>query len=170
MLILDSNVWIYAVTAEERPIRVRTESYGDVELFDDFVSGRFRSVVTPYMAAEIERGCRRSERLPESDVDVALSVFYGILGSCDSIRTPFDEADLSEETLVTHRTRPCNRLVGDLLDIQAKDVPIFLPAYDHAPENPVVLTDDGEFARLNPEWHDLPNVTVEGLELPWENQ
>lgn len=168
MLILDSNVWIYAVTAEERPVEVHTESYGLVKLFDDFVSGRFRSVVTPYMAVEIERGCRRSDRLPESDLDVALSVFYGILGRCDSIQTPFDEADLSEETLVNYRARPCTRLASDLLDIQAKDVPIFLPAYDNAPESPVVLTDDGEFARLNPKAHDLPNVTVESLELPWQ--
>jgi hypothetical protein len=80
------------------------------------------------MAAEIERGCRQSDRLSGVEVDAALTKLYAMLGRCESIRTPFDSSDVGETTISKHRNRPCNRLVGDLLDIQTKDVPILLPA------------------------------------------
>lgn len=167
MLILDSNVWIYAITADERPIELETEALGIVRLFDDLLDGKYDSLVTPYMAVEIEHGCERSDRVPSANLDATLTELYGLLGTCESIRTPFDTDDLGETTLSEQRERTCNRLVGELLDIQTKDVPVFLPAYDHYTDNPVVLTADAEFANLNPHIHDLSNVTVEGLDITW---
>lgn len=164
MLVLDSNLWIYALSTD-RPVEVETESLGTLELFEDLVSGRYVSVVTAYMAAEIERGCRRSDRLSGTEVDAALTKLYAMLGRCESIRTPFDSDDVSETTLSAHRNRTCNRLVGDLLDIQTKDVPILLPAYDCGRDHPVVLTADAEFADVNLPTHDLTAITVEGLDL-----
>ena len=165
MLILDSNVWIYAITADERPIELDTESVGVVRLFDDFLVGKHDSVVTPYMAVEIERGCKRSDRVPSANLDATLTELYGLLGACESIHTPFDGDDLGETTLSEQRNRPCIRLVGELLGVQTKDVPIFLPAYDRCADDPVVLTADAEFADVEPRTHGLPRITVEGLDL-----
>lgn len=165
MLVLDSNVWIYAITADERPVELDTESLGVVRLFDDFLAGKRDSVVTAYMAVEIERGCQRSDRVSSANLDATLTELYAMLGRCESVRTPFDGNDIGEVTLSEQRTRPCNRLVGELLDIQTKDVPIFLPAYDRYDDGPVVLTADAEFAEVKPSVHDLPRITVEGLDL-----
>jgi hypothetical protein len=164
MLVLDSNLSIHALSTE-RPVEVDTESLGAVTLFGDLVSGRYGSVVTAYMATEIERGCRQSDRLSGAEVDSALTKLYAMLERCESIHTPFDSDDLGETTLTKHRNRTCNRLVGDLLDVQTKDVPILFPAYDRHDDGPVVLTADAEFAGVDLPANGLSGITVEGLDL-----
>lgn len=166
MLVLDSNVWIYIATAENRPVEVFTESRGVLDLFEDFLSGTYDTVVTPYMMREVHDGCKRSDRVSDKQANEALTRFYGIVKKCASIIIREDDV-YSESMLSVVRNRPHNQLLSQLLGVQTKDVPVLTIAYDYYHRNPLVLTDDSGFGRLDTAAAGLPNITIEELNLTW---
>ena len=91
----------------------------------------------------------------------------GCIYRCDDIVAAFDDDRLREVNLSEVRKREHNQLLGHVLGIQTKDVPIFSVAFEHRYDKPHVLTDDGEFGALSPAEFDLPNITIEELSLIW---
>jgi hypothetical protein len=58
-------------------------------------------------------------------------------------------------------------MLGEILNIQPKDVPIVSLAYEYRFEQPHIITDDGEFASLSPAEFGLPAITIEDAGLTW---
>jgi hypothetical protein len=73
---------------------------------------------------------------------------------------------VGEPCLETERHDSKNELLATLLDIQLKDVPIFMMAYEH-PELVTILTNDREFALFDPREFDLFGVTIDEIDLNW---
>lgn len=168
MLILDSNVWIYVATAEELPVEVYSDVLGErLYFFEEFYESRHQTVLSPYIVEEIRQGLYRSERVSGSDIDEVLTRLFELIHSCEDILAPFDQEQLRDADLSEIRSRTNNKLLAHLLEIQAKDVPIFSLAYEHRYERPHVLTDDSEFGGLSPAAFELPNITIEELSLTW---
>jgi hypothetical protein len=168
MLILDSNVWIYIATADELPVEIYSDTLGQRLYFsEEFYKGRHQTVLSAYMLEEIQQGLYRSDRVKGNKIDEALTLLFKLLSSCDAVITPFDDEEVSDVELRDVRQKPYNQLLGHLLDIQAKDVPIFSLAYEYRYERPHILTDDGSFGELSPAAFGLQNITIEELSLTW---
>jgi len=119
------------------------------------------------MIEEIRQGLDRSTRVEGAEVDEALTELFTLIQGCDKIITTFDDKELRDVELTEIRKRPSTQLLSHLLGIQAKDVPIFLLAYQYRYERPHILTDDGGFGELSPATFDLQNITIEVLSLTW---
>ena len=168
MLVLDSNVWIYIATADDLPVEIYSETLGERLYFtEEFYEGRHKTVLSAYMVEEIKQGLYRSIRVEGPEIDEALTEFFTLLQNCDGITNTFDEDELQNMDLSEVRKRPSTQLLSHLLGIQSKDVPIFLLAYQYRYDQPLILTDDGEFGELYPATFDLQNITVEELSLTW---
>lgn len=168
MLILDSNVWIYILTAEEFPVEIYSDVLGErLNVTEDFYEGRRKTVLSAYMIEEIRQGLDRSTRVDGPEIDEALTKFFTLIQRCDDILTPFDGDELRSVDLSEVRKRSSMQLLSHVLGIQAKDVPIFLVAYQYRYDKPHILTDDGGFGELSPATFDLPNITIEELSLTW---
>jgi hypothetical protein len=168
MLILDSNVWIYVATAEELPVEIYSDTLGE-RLYptQEFYDGRHDTVVSAYIVEEIRQGLHRSNRVEGGQVDEALTLLFELFSSCEGITTTFGRQELTDVELRAVRREPHNQLLGQLLDIQAKDAPIVSLAYEYRYDRPHVLTDDGGFGGLTPASFGLENITVEELSLAW---
>ena len=81
--------------------------------------------------------------------------------------TTFDDQELRDIVPREVRQKPHNQLLGHLLDIQAKNVPIFSLAYEYRYDQPHILTDDGGFGEVSPAAVGLQNITIEELSLTW---
>lgn len=168
MLVLDSNVWIYLATAGELPVEIYSETLGERLYFpEEFYRGRHETVLSAYMIEEIRQGLDRSTRVEGAEVDEALTELFTLIQGCDKIITTFDDKELRDVELTEIRKRPSTQLLSHLLGIQAKDVPIFLLAYQYRYERPHILTDDGGFGELSPATFDLQNITIEVPSLTW---
>ncbi|WP_135304846.1 hypothetical protein [Haloarcula amylovorans] len=168
MLILDSNVWIYIATADELPVEIYSNTLGERLYFtEEFYEGRHQTVLSAYMLEEIQQGLHRSDRVESEEIDDALTLLFKLLSSCDDVITTFDDDELNEVELRDVRQKSHNQLLGHLLDIQAKDVPILSLAYEYRYERPHILTDDGGFGELSPAAVGLENITIEELSLTW---
>jgi hypothetical protein len=168
MLILDSNVWIYVATAEEFPVEIYSNELRErLYFFEEFYEGRQQTVLSAYMLEEIRQGLFRSKRVSEAEIEDILTKLFTLIHSCEDVLVPFNQAQLKDVDLSEVRGRTDNRLLAQLLDIQAKDVPILSLAYEHRTERPLILTDDGGFSDLSPPAVGLPNITIEGLSLTW---
>ena len=167
MLILDSNVWVYAATTDERPVEIYTDSHGIIRIFEDFIHGKYSTAITPYIATEVEDACHRSGRVGGPDIDEAVTLFYAIAYRCEHIITEFTQDDLSQLDLDSMREDLRNQLLGEIIDIQSKDVPVLTLAYEQYFMDPTILTDDGGFGMLDPADFGLKNISVEELNLSW---
>ena len=167
-LVLDSNVWIYAATADEFPVEIYSDILGErLSFFEGFLSGTYETAITPYMLLEIKHGLYRSQRVSGTDVDRVLEKLFELIWTCDSIRADFPAEAVRETTLEDVRGGSTVRLLSHLLGIQKKDVPIFLLAYEYRYERPHILTDDSDFAELSPAEFDLPAISLEDVNLTW---
>ncbi|MFD1514415.1 MULTISPECIES: hypothetical protein [Halomarina] len=167
-LVLDSNVWIYIATASEYPVEIYSEALGERLIFNEgILTGDYQTEVTPYVVEEITQGLHRSKRVDNRDVDGVLEELYAVMAHCKSIRAEFSPSDVRELSLHETRTEPSTVLLGKLLGIQPKDVPIFLQAYNNRFEKPHILTDDSDFAQVSPAEYGLSTISIEDVNLSW---
>lgn len=68
--------------------------------------------------------------------------------------------DLSDTLLADRRRNVHVRLLGRVLDVQAKDVPILVLAFSHVERQPTILTNDASFAGLEPIEYDLTEISI----------
>ena len=168
MLILDSNVWIYVATAEEFPVEIYSDHLGSrIRLFEDFYSATRKTAVSTYILKEIREGFDRSQRVSAREKDETLTDLFKLIRQCDGIEETITRAKLERLSLREERRKTHNRMLGEIFDIQSKDVPIVSLAYEYRSERPHILTDDGEFAALSPAEFGLPAITIEDAGLSW---
>lgn len=156
MLILDSNVWIHAVT-------VGGESQ---HLLEEIIYGSQQSVVNAYISEEVRCNIDNNREIDRDLRDRALEQFFSTVSQCPDIRDPELEA-VEQMDLDAEQEQTYNELIGALGDIQAKDAPILTLAYRFLAYQPTIYTNDEEFAQLSPADYGVPEISISHCELEW---
>lgn len=157
MLVLDTNIWIHAVTVGGK----------SKSLVDEIVFGDQRATVGAYIHEEVRENIDNDHSIDREIRDQALEQFYATVFQCPAIRTP--ELDTIEQLeLETERQKAHNKLIGTFGDIQTKDAPILTHAYQCLTYKPTIVTNDKEFASLSPADHGIPEITIRHVDLEWK--
>lgn len=161
MLVLDTNIWVYAFTGKNATA---------MRLVERAVSGNAKTVVDTYLYWEVINALGNSKGLSRPEITEAQDQFgQFVWGSTPSIRNEVDEDLIStyrdaatlEEGIETIRSRRHNQLLGEICDIQPKDAPIVALAFEFREEAPTIYTNDSELAEWVPDDCNLPAITVE---------
>lgn len=157
MQFLDTNVWVFAFTGESQQA---------VELVSDVLRGDAETVVDTYLYLEVISAFSHSDQLDYEEAQVAQDQFGQLLWGqrFETVHAEIDDSviagnvDLGGE-VETFRTDSYNRLVAQILHIQAKDAPIVHLAYQVA-SDVRVFTNDAGFASLIPSDCSLPAISM----------
>lgn len=153
MIVLDSNVWIRGSY---------THNEHAVSLLEAIDSGEKSTIVDAYIINEVQavfdrqRGQRRFTR---EIIENAERIFYELLTRPNV--TNCSQRAVESMDHIEHRNNRYVRLLSDVFDVQAKDVPIVALAYQHRDADPVVHTHDESFAALDPSMYGLSELTIE---------
>ncbi|ADB63990.1 hypothetical protein Htur_5103 (plasmid) [Haloterrigena turkmenica DSM 5511] len=156
MLILDSNVWIHAVT-----IGGESES-----LVNEIVHGEQTAAVDPYINEEVRCNIDEDHSVNRRLRDQALEKFYRAITKCPDIHN-VDSERVSEMNLEAEREKSYYKLIGAFGDIQAKDAPVLTLAYQFLTHRPTIYTNDREFASLSPTDYGVPEISIQHVDLEW---
>lgn len=152
MRILDSNLWVFAFTGTNRRA---------ADFVEDAIARETEIVLDAYIVNEVLEAFERSTVLRGTETSEAMSHFLKLVRATPNIGRDFTEAERYEYDLTHEREREHNKLLGQILDIQAKDAPVLLLASKYYNSSPTVYTNDDGFAELEPAEHGLPNIEIE---------
>lgn len=161
MLVLDTNIWVYAFTGKNSTA---------MQLVEQAVSGNTETVVDTYLYWEVINALGNSEVLSKREITKAQDRFGEFVwGNVPSVQNAVDEGLITEYSDVNEitdgieaiRARRHNRMLGKICDIQPKDAPIVALAFEFRAENPTIYTNDSGLADLIPANCNLPTITVE---------
>ncbi|WP_323677228.1 hypothetical protein [Halorubellus sp. PRR65] len=151
MDVFDSNIWVLGIT-EAHPKATALVNGAEV--------GDRQVVLDAYIFEEVREAFYRSEHVDAADVEQTISNFAVRIAKPQSIVEP-DQAAVEEMDLQEIREAPPVNLLGHLLDIQPKDVPVFCLAYRWQHQKPTIYTADESFAELHPPTYGLPDIELE---------
>ena len=122
MIILDTNLWVFGTLGTDQ----RAES-----LLDDIERGRQVSAINAYMLEEALAAFDRVPNLtPRQRGDVKTKFCTRLTRMVGLLEAP-SSRDVSD-TILTERRRDAHvQLLGRVLDVQPKDVPILVLAFSH---------------------------------------
>jgi hypothetical protein len=81
---------------------------------------------------------------------------------CEDILVRLQESrDVSDALLREQRSAPAVQTLARVCEIQSKDVPILVLAFEHRDREPTILTNDESFATFEPAAHSLPEIAIE---------
>jgi predicted nucleic acid-binding protein len=174
MLVIDTNIWLYVATATEYPVEIYSEELSRIiSFYDDFSvetgPPRSETIVSAYIASEVADniGASKPAKQHPKSVKSLLENLLEVWWTAPRITADFSPDEIGELCLNTERRDSKNELLATLLDIQVKDVPIFMLAYER-PEPVTLLTNDREFASFDPREFDLFGVTIDEIDLNWD--
>jgi len=118
--VFDSNIWLHGcLFRESRP----------ATLVDAAANGHRDVRVSPYVFKEVVHRLEKPKgRYSSKQVQRATELFADIVVHSPSIDSPSQRA-VERVDLVEKENQPASRLVGSVLDIQAKDAPVLIDAY-----------------------------------------
>jgi predicted nucleic acid-binding protein len=149
--ILDSNLWVFGT--------LRTNERA-VELLDAIDRGETTSAIGAYIVQEALAAFERTQSLSPTDRDAAQTQFLTRLSRMTGLIEAPSSRDVAESLLDERRSATHTRLLARVLDIQPKDVPIVVLAFDHYDREPTILTNDATFSTFDPATHNLPAMSV----------
>lgn len=155
MKILDTNLWVFGTLGTND----RAE-----RLLDEIERGEAVSALNAYMVQEALDAFDRTPGLTPEERDELKTLFLTRLTRMTGLVEAPSSRDVTDSLLDERRASVHTLLLARVLDIQPKDVPILVLAFDHRDREPTVLTNDGEFASFDPTEHDLREITVEHVE------
>lgn len=151
MDVFDSNIWVFGISeAAPRP----------TQLVEEAENGDREVAVNAYIYEEVLEAFDRSTHVPQEKVDQTKTNFATRIAKAVTIHEPSQE-EVQYIDVDATREAPIVQLLGYLLNIQPKDVPVFVLAYRWKHRNPTIYTNDGEFAKLNPSNFGLPEITIQ---------
>jgi len=153
--ILDTNLWVFGTLGTND----RAE-----RLLDEIERGEAVSALNAYMVQEALDAFDRTPGLTPEERDELKTLFLTRLTRMTGLVEAPSSRDVTDSLLDERRASVHTLLLARVLDIQPKDVPILVLAFDHRDREPTVLTNDGEFASFDPTEHDLREITVEHVE------
>jgi len=149
--VLDSNVWIDALTEE---------SERAVKLMDSVLDGNRTTVVSAYIYEEVTVNLER-EFGAGSYVD-QLQTYFGELMTSPHIDEPAT-TDILEMDLDDMRTSDTANFLEDVLQIQEKDVPILFTAWKDLSDHVTIYTADEQFSEFNPHSYYLTGIEIRNI-------
>jgi len=151
MDVFDSNIWVLGIT-EAHPRATA--------LVNEAEAGDRRVALDAYIFEEVREAFHRSDHVDAADVERTISNFAIRIAKPPSIVEP-DQSAVEEMDIHAVREAPPVNLLGHLLDIQPKDVPVFCLAYRWKHQRPTIYTADESFAKLDPSAYGLPEIALE---------
>lgn len=151
MIILDTNLWVFGTLGTDE----RAES-----LLNDIERGWRLSAINAYMLEEALAAFDRMSRLTSAERDELKTRFLSRLTRMTGLLEAPSSRDVADILLTERRQNVRVRLLGRVLDVQAKDVPILVLAFSHVERNPTILTNDASFAGLEPDEYNLPEISI----------
>lgn len=158
MLILDSNLWIHALTIGR--------GYPD-ECVDRFLNQTESSAVNAYIYREVVENIDTDTSVPKDVRNDTIQRFCALVDKCPAIES-CSQASISEMNLDNEREAAYNNLIGALVDIQAKDAPVFTLAFKNRERQPTISTNDKSFAAFTPAEYGLAEISITYVDVEWE--
>ncbi|QCW05312.1 hypothetical protein [Natrinema pallidum] len=158
MLILDSNLWIHSFTIGD--------GYPD-DCIERLIDHRATSAVNAYIYREVVENIDDNRDIPRSERDDAIHRFSRLITDCPKVENCTQQA-IERMDLEAERDATKTQMLGDALEIQPKDVPVFALAYHNRDENPTIYTDDESFAALVPQEYGFSQISIEHVPVSWE--
>lgn len=155
MRILDTNLWVFGTLGTHERA---------VDLLDAIERGDVLSAINAYMVQEALDAFDRTPGLSHTQRDAFKTEFLTRLVRMTGLLEAPSSRDVSETLVDNQRTKAQTRLVARILEIQPKDVPILVLAFEHVDRDPLVLTNDAAFAELIPKEQNLPEIVLEHVE------
>jgi predicted nucleic acid-binding protein len=150
--ILDTNLWVFGtLQTNERA----------AELVAAIDRGEVTSAINAYMVQEALAAFDRTESLSTADRDSVKTTFLTRLTRMTGLIEAPSSRDVSDALLQERRSAPTARTLARVCGIQPKDVPILVLAFEHRDREPTILTNDEQFAALQPADHSLPEISIE---------
>lgn len=155
MKILDTNLWVFGTLGTHAQA---------VEWLDAIEAGETTSAINAYMVQEALDAFDRTPGLSAAERDALKTEFLTRLVRMTGLIEAPSSRDFSESVLDDRRSSTRIQLIARILDIQSKDVPIVVLAFEHSEREPTILTNDATFAALTPGDHNLPNISINHVE------
>lgn len=154
MKILDTNLWVFGTLGTHEQA---------VDWLDAIEAGETTSAISAYMVQEALDAFDRVPELSAAERDAFKTEFLTRLVRMTGLLEAPSSRDVSTSLLDDRRSSTRTQLLARVLEIQPKDVPIVVLAFEHDEREPTILTNDATFADLQPADHNLPNISIEHL-------
>jgi hypothetical protein len=152
--VFDSSVWLWGLlTNAPEPNR----------LVDEVLDGDRTVAVDAYIHDEVTRAFDRVDGAAGPDVTSAQMTFNDVVADLDNVVFP-DQDEIGRTNAPEVAGRPEMRLLGTVLDIQAKDAPVLVFAFDVGGETTLYVADEG--FTLSPADYGITTVRVENVDVP----
>ena len=152
MKILDTNLWVFGT--------VQTNDRA-ANLLDEISRGETISAISPYMLQEALLAFDRVDSLSPAERDTVKTAFLTRLTRMTGLVEAPSSRDVYESLLDEQRSAPTVQALARVCQIQPKDVPILVLAFEHRDREPTILTNDQSFAAFEPANHALPEISLE---------
>lgn len=152
MKILDTNLWVFGTLQTHKRA---------TELLDAIERGETTSAINAYIVQEALAAFDRTQSLSPTERDAVKTHFLSRLSRMTGLVEAPSSRDVRDSLLSERRSATRTKLVARILDIQPKDVPILVLAFDHIDREPTILTNDAEFAATDLPSHNLRPISIE---------
>jgi predicted nucleic acid-binding protein len=153
--ILDTNLWVFGTLGTN----TRAE-----RLLDDIEEGETVSAMNAYMVQEALEAFDRTPGLTPEERDEVKTLFLTRLTRMTGLIEAPSSRDVVDSLLDQRRSAVSTQLLSRIVGLQPKDVPILVLAFKHRDREPVILTNDGEFASVTLSDHNLPEIAIQHVE------
>ena len=147
-VIFDSNIWILGFTESHEAAK---------NLIRRHTRGEYTIYISAYIYDEVYQAFDRS--LKGSAVDEAKQNFSQFIAGNDHIEGP-SQQELKEMDIDRVRNLPENKMLGRILGVQTKDIPIVVFAWMHRQKSPEIFTLDRPFASFEPTEFNLFEISI----------
>ncbi len=144
--VFDSNIWILGITQKNETAEF---------LVQLVLKKQLKVYVSAYIYDEVFEAFNRS--LNGSDVDRMKTKFANLVATAEYVDGP-TQSDIERMDLERERNRHSVQMMGRVLDIQPKDVPIVYLAWRFRESEPHILTADEPFSQFDPQEHRLEEI------------
>ncbi|WP_424017803.1 hypothetical protein ACOZ4N_18335 [Halorientalis pallida] len=141
MKIPDTNLWVFGTL----------ETHDRAErLLADIERGETTAAINAYIVQEALDAFDRTPGLSRAERDEVKTLFLTRLSRMTGLIEAPSSREIAEDLLSERRSASKTLLLGRVLDVQPKDIPILVLAFEHEQREPTILTNDESFAALEP--------------------
>lgn len=155
MKLLDTNLWVFGTLGGDDCAE---------RLLDEIEDGETVSAINAYMVQEALEAFDRTPGLTAEERDEVKTLFLTRLTRMIGLVEAPSSRDVVDSLLDQRRSAVQTQLLARITELQPKDVPILVLAFEHRHREPTLLTNDAGFASFSPEEHNLTEITIEHVE------
>jgi len=153
--ILDTNLWVFGTLGTNERAR---------KLLSAIESGETVSAINAYMVQEALSAFDRTKSLTLGERDAVKTKFLARLTRMTGLVEAPSSRDVAESLVREKRSAPAILTLARACNIQPKDAPILVLAFEHRDREPTILTNDRSFAEFRPADRSLPEISIEHVD------